>query len=153
MPCVHRAAAEHVEDVSELVWDAGLRGTATVASGPAIAVGQEAAWSPDALLATAAAACLMTSVLGRAAAEGIEVLGYVSKQRPTSRPAGAPPEVQICACITVGNDAVTGRVRALFEEALGRSPISRVLSARICVEVQVAVVGTDLRAPGVEDTR
>jgi hypothetical protein len=66
---------------SDIVWDGGLHATAFVDNGAPLVAGDDVGWTPSLLMATAVAAALMTGVLRAAAAEKIELLGYVSEQR------------------------------------------------------------------------
>ena len=115
----------------ELVWDQQQQGTATAGTGPTMVVGGPAHFSPDELLATAAAGCHMQTFLKVIEEAGVPILSYAATARvhPGGGAARAP-RVQVHAYIVAPPGADAHDILALFEQATGRSPIAQVLGGQ-----------------------
>ena len=116
--------------VIELVWDAACAGTATAPSGAVLTVGDNVAWSPENLLALAAASCLMRTFLRMASDERLRVLGYVAAARlePDTDSAWT---VRVRSCVVVPTDVPTSRVLDLCSRATAASPVATMLGDRL----------------------
>jgi uncharacterized OsmC-like protein len=127
----------------ELVWDEIRRGTATSASGHTIAVGEQADFSPDDLLALATAACLMRTFLRLADEERAPLLSYAATAR--AAPACASnvrPHVTIHAYLLASSAADRASLTDRFARSVRLSPIARVLGDDITVTSEVRVLHT-----------
>ena len=118
----------------ELVWDADRAGTGTGPGGAALSVGEGTVWSPDDLLALAAAGCLMRTLLRLAAIRHLSVLGYVATAQIDSADASATPTIRVSPCIVVPSDVESREVLALCREATRASTVARLLGARLTVD-------------------
>jgi uncharacterized OsmC-like protein len=127
---------------AHLVWDAGREGTATTPAGSSLRVGEAGAWTPDTLLALAAAGALMQQVLQMAEAGRIEVLGYVSTVRTSASGPATLPAIHLCPCIVVAGEEQEGPVRRFVREAAARSPLVALLGSRAMVEPVVQPLWT-----------
>jgi uncharacterized OsmC-like protein len=127
---------------AHLVWDAGHVGTATTPAGSTLRVGEAGAWTPDTLLALAAAGALMQHVLQMAAADRVEVLGYVSTVRSSASSPATLPAIHLCPCIVVADEAQEAPVRRFVREAAARSPLIALLGSRATVEPVVQPLWT-----------
>jgi organic hydroperoxide reductase OsmC/OhrA len=125
----------------ELVWDRGCAGTAQAASGSALEVAPEGAWTPEQLLVAAIEASLLISFMELAADDGLEVLGYVSAATRLDDP-GAD-EIVVRPCVTVGRTDERARVERVLARALERSPIARALRPAVRVEADVIALGDE----------
>ena len=93
----------------ELVWDADRSGTCMSSDGASLTAGDLAAWSPDDLLAMAAASCLMRTFLQIAAEEHVPVLGTL-RQPARTRQTVASPCTSRAAWWLTGNAISSGRL-------------------------------------------
>jgi len=116
--------------VIELVWDTACAGTATAPSGAVLAVGEGVAWSPENLLALSAASCLMRTFLTMAAAEHLDVLGYVA----AAGVEGSLPDsraIRVRSCVVVPTDIPAARVLDVCSRATAASPVASMLGSRL----------------------
>lgn len=134
----------------ELVWDEDLDATA-VASAPdpsgasPLRVGAAAGWLPAHHLALAAASGFMSSLLQRARAANIPILGYVSIAKLyVSSNADTPPHLTLRPCIVVSTQAHQAEMNALVAGALESSEVCRILQGRLVVNADVRSI--DCRA-------
>jgi|SoiMetStandDraft_2_1073263.scaffolds.fasta_scaffold14123_4 organic hydroperoxide reductase OsmC/OhrA len=125
---------------TETVWNSGLEGTGE-AAGHSLAVGRDAEWLPEHLLLLAAEACFMSTLLALAAAEGIDVMGYVSSGHlrvPADRDAVALISLEPCAIVTSTLDA--DRLSKLGVRAQQESVTARLLGSRLQVTMDVQTI-------------
>jgi organic hydroperoxide reductase OsmC/OhrA len=123
--------------VIELVWDADRAGTGTGPGGAALSVGEGTVWSPDDLLALAAAGCLMRTLLRLAAIRRVPVLGYVATAEIDGADSSTTPTIRVSPCIVVPAGVEPRDVLALCREATRASTVARLLGARLTVEPAV----------------
>jgi organic hydroperoxide reductase OsmC/OhrA len=123
--------------VTELVWDASRAGTATAASGATLLAGDSTDWTPEELLATAAAACLMRTFLRTADRAALDVLGYVTAA-DAIRPDGT---IRLRVCVVTEGGAAASEARALCLQAVDESPLGRLLGDRLVVDVSARSLG------------
>lgn len=123
---------------SELVWDVAARATASAEGAEPLRIAGLHGWSPEGLLAAAAAASVMTRFLALAASAHLEVLGYVSNEHAS--PGGCGPQIDLAPCIVVSSDDDAARARALFAAALDEADISRALRQPLRADLRVSVV-------------
>jgi organic hydroperoxide reductase OsmC/OhrA len=128
--------------VIELVWDSVRLGTGTGPSGSSLIAGEGAAWSPDDLLAMAAASCLMRTFLRLAAEDDVPVLGYVTSATLEFSSAESPA-VRVRPCIVVPIDIEPEQVLSLCRRVTEVSPVAKVLAGRLAVEPDVCRVTHD----------
>jgi uncharacterized OsmC-like protein len=115
--------------VVELLWDAGRTGTATAKTGTSITIGQGADFSPEDLVAAAAAGCLMRTFLKLAGQAGVPVLSYGSASAVDA--SGAAPQLLVrCYVVTTG-DTSEQTIRQLLRESVSASPVCRMLGGRV----------------------
>lgn len=125
----------------ELVWDHRRQGTATASSGTSVTVGEGTNFSPSELLATAVASCLMQTFLQAAEEAGTPILSYAATAHVgPDRESAAAPRVHVCAYIVAPSGAVTRQILMLFERAIERSPIARLLGDRAVLTSDVRVL-------------
>jgi organic hydroperoxide reductase OsmC/OhrA len=117
--------------VTELVWDASRVGTATAASGATLSTGDGTDWTPEELLAAAAAACLMRSFLQTAEGAAFEVLGYVTAADVSER----EDRIHLRVCIVVEGEDAAREACALCVASIAGSQIARLLGERLVVDV------------------
>lgn len=119
----------------ELVWDQRRAGTATTSSGQWLAVGDQADFSPEELVAMAAAACLMRTSVKLAAESGIDLLSFTA----AARFEGDPPHTRIHVhAQMVTPDAVPeARTLELWSRALRDSSVACVLGDHLVAEIEV----------------
>ena len=123
---------------SDLVWDGGLHATVYADDAPPLQAGADVGWTPDLLAATAVGTELMTLVLGQAAAQGIEILGYVSEQR--LHPAnGHPAGIMLAPCVTVRSHAAAEMLESILARAIDTILVRSSVGV-ITVEPRVSVV-------------
>lgn len=112
----------------ELVWDSKKTGTVTSASGTTLVVGEDAPFSPEDLLAMAAATCFMRTFVGLAEADAVPILSFVATAR-VEEAAGTPTiHIRSFVAAPVGRD---GRVLDLLTRAARISPVCRMLEGRV----------------------
>jgi organic hydroperoxide reductase OsmC/OhrA len=122
---------------TEIVWDAGATGTAMSAAGTSLEIGQPDGWTPESLLALTAASTFMTAFIERAAAVGIEILGYVSAAHLESAPDQKRPTIRLAPCIVIPPTEDPASVRALCDTVLAESPIARVLEPHLVIDIGI----------------
>ena len=120
----------------QLVWDTGGCGTATVASGTTVTVGEGANVSPEELVAMAAASCLMRTFLRLAAETGIEILSYASTAHVESSEATGP-RVHVRSYVVAPREFSHDAVRDLCDQSVRASPIARLLGDHVTVQADV----------------
>jgi uncharacterized OsmC-like protein len=121
--------------VVELIWDAGRTATANAPVGTTITIGDGGGFSPDDLLAAAAAGCLMRTFLDLADQTGVPVLGYGSA---ADVDASADPPRVVVRCYVVTTDGVPERtIRRLLRESIGASPVCRMLGGRLLCQPDI----------------
>lgn len=133
----------------ELVWDAGRLGTATGPSGMSVTVGEQAHFSPDDLLAMAAAGCLMRTFLRLAESAHLVVLSYAANAR--AEPAcesGADPHVTVHAYVVAPSRADEVALAKLCDQSARTSPIIQLLGDRVTVTSEVRVLRETATAGG-----
>ena len=121
----------------ELVWDQQRAGTATSASGRCVAVGEGAEFSPEELLATAAAACLMRTSVGLAASSGVDLLSFTATARLNTDDTLPLPRIDVRARMVTSDDVPEARMLGLWNRALRESPVARLLGAGLSAEIEV----------------
>lgn len=127
---------------TELVWDRGELATAASAT-LRLPTGSDAEWTPGTLLATAAAASLLTTFLELARGAGVPILGYVSRQRPHGEAAGgAVTSIAITACVSVASPAAVDAVRGLWGEAMRLAPVLKTLTCPVVGEPSIVAIGS-----------
>jgi organic hydroperoxide reductase OsmC/OhrA len=119
----------------ELVWDNDRSGTCVSSDGACLTAGDLAAWSPDDLLAMAAASCLMRTFLRMAAEEHVPVLGYVASAGTTTSENSVAVHVE--GCVVVDGDCDQQRAYDLLQRAKGTSVVGRTLGNRLTVHAAV----------------
>lgn len=125
----------------ELVWDEDRLGTATGQSGISVSVGEAAHFSPDELLATAAASCLMRTFLRMADEAGIEVLGYSANAKASPAcEADAAPAVAVHVYIVAPTEDARAGLLDLAGKSVRVSPIARLLGERLEATAEVRVL-------------
>jgi organic hydroperoxide reductase OsmC/OhrA len=127
---------------AQVVWDTGGSGIAMTPDGETMRLGDTGEWTPDALLALAAASALMQTVLRMASDADIDILGYVSTVRVESAAETSLPCIQLCPCVVISNDEEEALVRELCRRAAEQSPIARLLGTRLLVEPLVQPIWT-----------
>lgn len=119
----------------ELLWDAGGTGTAIAKTGTAITIGQGADFSPEDLVAAAAAGCLMRTFLKLAGQAGVPVLSYGSASAVDA--SGGLSHVLVrCYVVTTG-DTSDQTIRRLVRESVSASPVCRMLGGRVQCQLDV----------------
>jgi len=124
--------------VIELVWDSGRTGTATAASGATVAVGDDARFSPNDLLAAALAGGLMRTFLQLAAEAGQPILSYVATAHAESSVPASPVVVHIYLLAPAGADAKT--LANLCARSGQLSPLAQRLAQAPTVTCEVRVL-------------
>lgn len=125
----------------ELVWDAGRLGTAVGPSGMSVTVGEQAHFSPDDLLAMAAASCLMRTFLRLAENAHLTVLSYAANAR--AEPAcesGADAHITVHTYVVAPSRADESALAKLCDESVRKSPIVQLLGYRVTVTSEVRVL-------------
>lgn len=121
----------------ELVWDQQRAGTATIPAGRGLGVGEGTDFSPEELLAIAAAACLMRTSVRLAAEAGVEILSFAATARLDTN--GMPPatRMHVRAQMVTADAVPEPRTLELWNKALCESPVARVLGDHLVAEVEV----------------
>lgn len=123
----------------ELVWDVSRVGTATAPSGVSATVGDDAAYSPDDLLAMAAAGCHMRTFLRLADDARMPVSSYAATAHVDAGGASAP-RVHVRAYVVLPGDVRESQAAALLEQAARISPVSRALGDRVRFQSEIRVL-------------
>jgi organic hydroperoxide reductase OsmC/OhrA len=124
----------------ELVWDAERTGTARGSSGASLLVGDHpSAFSPDDLVAMAAAACLMRAFLRVAAERKVAILGYMATAHLENGGA-ATPRLHLRSYVVGSGDASEQTLAELADRAVAQSPIARLLGDRRTIEWDLRVL-------------
>ena len=121
----------------EFVWDEHRAGTATTPSGRWLCAGEEAEFSPDDLLATAAAACLMRTCASLAAEGGVDFLSFAATAQLAE---DAPPSAaRVCVRVqmVISEEVPEARMLALWSDALQESPVANVIGDRLDAQIEV----------------
>jgi uncharacterized OsmC-like protein len=123
--------------VVELIWDSGTTGTATAPAGASITIGDAADFSPEDLVAAAAAGCLMRTFLELAGDAHVPILSYGSASHvERSDPRQAFPV--LIRCFVVASAAVSeSEIRRLLRDAVSASPVCRMLGSRVICQPDV----------------
>jgi len=131
----------------ELVWDADRLGTATAPSGATMTVGEHAHFSPDDLLAMAAASCLMRTFLRLADEGAARILSYAATaQAAPACASDAAPHVTIHAYLVAPAGTDTRDLEDRFRRSTQVSPITRLLGDRVTATAEVRVLRAANRA-------
>ena len=137
----HQVRASAAPFKTETVWNAGLAGTGMAGEGQSLLVGHDGDWAPEHLLLLAAESCFMSTLLGLAAASGVEVLGYVSNgQLQLADQARSPGLVSLSPCVVVASAADAERVSRLGEQARRESVVALTLGDRLTVSLDVRLI-------------
>ena len=122
----------------ELIWDVDRRGTVTAPSGACFDAGDRAAsFSPDDLMAAAAASCLMRTFLQLAAEGQVVVLSYAANAHVESGRGPLRPRVHVRVYVTASEGTDCRRITLLCEQAAHISPVAQMLGERLRVEHDV----------------
>ena len=121
----------------ELIWDAASVGTATTLVGASITIGEAADFSPEDLVAAAAAGCVMRTFLRLADDARIPILGYTAVSRIESPEPEAASKVRVRCSVVTSEDVSEAEVRRLLREAVNASPISHMLGGRVVCQADV----------------
>jgi organic hydroperoxide reductase OsmC/OhrA len=121
----------------EFIWDRGRSGTATAPNGASMTVGDAADFSPEDLIATAAAGCLMRTFLRRADEAGMPVLSYASAASVGLDERDARPHVVIRTYVVVPESVPTREVEHLLHDSLTQSPIGGLLVDRVTCQADI----------------
>jgi organic hydroperoxide reductase OsmC/OhrA len=128
----------------ELVWDDRTVGTATTPRGRSILVGDAAEFSPDELLATAAASCLMRTLVRLADGAGIKLLGFTAGADVNGDcQRGDVPSVHLWVHLVVSDAVPAPRIAALWTRAVRQSPLARLLGGRLVIEHDITHLAED----------
>lgn len=125
----------------ELVWDDERVGTATGTAGVSLSVGERAHFSPDELLASAAASCIMRTFLRMAGEAGVEVLSYASTA--SAAPAcetDASPSVVVHSYIVAANEQARNDLATVAARSREASPIAKLLGDRLTFTANVRTI-------------
>lgn len=124
----------------ELVWDAEHIGTAVTSSGASAKVGDRAPFSPEDLVAMAAASCLMRSFLQLAEQVRLPILSYASTARLESGPGPTPPRVAVHVFVVASSCTDEQTLRDLCQASAAASPIAQLLGNRVTLTCDVRVL-------------
>jgi uncharacterized OsmC-like protein len=102
----------------ELVWDVSRVGTATAPSGASTTIGDDARFSPDDLLAMAAAGCHMRTFLRLAGDAEVPVFSYAATAHVEPGNA-SPPRVHVRSYVVTPGDVSKVQVADLLDRAAG----------------------------------
>ena len=119
----------------ELIWDKDRSGTATAPTGASITVGGRSDFSPDDLLAAAAAGGLMETFLDRAAGADVSILSYASASHVTDP--GQEPRVVIRCYVVTTEGASPVDVERLLRASLHDSPVCRMLRDAVTCQADI----------------
>lgn len=121
----------------ELVWDQQRAGTAIVPAGRGLGVGEGTDFSPEELLAIAAAACLMRTIVRLAAESGVNILSFTATARLDTN--GVPPATRMHVRAQMVTPDVVPELRTLelWQKAVFESPVARVLGDHLVAEVEI----------------
>jgi organic hydroperoxide reductase OsmC/OhrA len=125
---------------TQIVWDAASVGTATAPDGSPIRVGHAGEWTPERLLALAAASCFMSTFLRMADELGIEILGYVSAADVELPLEPARPTIRLAPCIVISARDDEDAVRRLCHSVIAVSPIVKALGSNVEIELDIRTV-------------
>ncbi|MGE5833539.1 MAG: OsmC family protein [Acidobacteriota bacterium] len=121
----------------ELIWDAASTGTATTSAGASITIGDAADFSPEDLVAVAAAGCLMRTFLKLADAAGVPVFGYAAVSQVESSGSASSSHVLVRCSVVSSGDISEAQLRRLLQEATDASPVCRMLAGRVVCHADV----------------
>jgi organic hydroperoxide reductase OsmC/OhrA len=132
----------------ELVWDLDRRGTAASSSGASVCVGEDAAFTPEDLVAAAAATCVMRTFMQLAAEGSVPVLSYTAVAHVESGRGPIRPHVFVRECVLAPDDAQASRVIRLCEQAARVAPVAQLLGDRLTVQADVRILKPSTRSEG-----
>jgi hypothetical protein len=121
----------------ELIWDKDRSGTATAPTGASITVGERSDFSPDDLLAAAAAGGLMETFLGRAAGADVSILSYASAAHVTPTGPGHESHVVIRCYVVTTEGGSPADVERLLRASLHESPVGRMLGDAVTCQADI----------------
>lgn len=121
----------------EFIWDRGRSGTATAPNGASITIGDAADFSPEDLIAAAAAGCLMRTFLRRADEAGMPILSYASASH-----VGAPERDRRCrvvirSYVVVPESVWPQAVDDLLSDSITQSPICGMLGNSVTCQADI----------------
>jgi organic hydroperoxide reductase OsmC/OhrA len=126
----------------ELVWDAHRCGTATAPSGRSVTVGEGANFSPDDLLAIAAAGCLMRKFLRLTDEADATILGFTATASVDSPDAPGTPRVRVQAYVLASRKTRREDLEKIFTAAARLSPIARLLGDHLALRSDIKVLAS-----------
>lgn len=130
----------------ELVWDERRVGTATTSDGHSLTVGEQAAFSPDELLAMAAAACLMRTCIRLADTSGIELLSFTATAEAAGDcTSGHAPKVDLRVHLVVSDRVPAPHLSAFWTRAVRQSPIAMLLGPRLAIHHDITRLAQNAR--------
>lgn len=115
----------------ELIWDKERSAIATAPGGASITVGERSDFSPEDLIATAVAGCLMRAFLELAHARGASILSYASASHLDAPRSDRTPRVEVRCYVVAAEESSQVQIEQLLLEALRQSPLCRMLEGRI----------------------
>ena len=121
----------------ELIWDKNRSGTATAPTGASITVGERSDFSPDDLLAAAAAGGLMEAFLDRAVGADVSILSYASASHVALTGLGQEPRVVIRCYVVTTEGSSTADVERLLRASLHDSPVCRMLGDAVTCQADI----------------
>ena len=121
----------------ELIWDKDRSGTATAPTGASMTVGERSDFSPDDLLAAAAAGGLMETFLDRAAGADVSILSYASASHVNPTGPGQAPQVVIRCYVVTTEGASPADVERLLRASLHDSPVCRMLRDAVTCQADI----------------
>jgi uncharacterized OsmC-like protein len=123
--------------VIELIWDAASTGTAMTSAGASITIGDAADFSPEDLVAAAAAGCLMRTFLKLADTAGVPVFSYAAASQVESSESASSSHVLVRCSVVSSGDVSEAQLRRLLREATDASPVCRMLAGRVVCQADV----------------
>lgn len=125
----------------ELVWDSERTGTARGSSGASLLVGDHpAGFSPDDLIAMAAAGCLMRAFLQAARDAKVAILGYMATAHLQDGTGAARPRLHLRSYVVGSGAAREQTLAELADLAAAQSPVARLLGDRCVIEWDLRVL-------------
>jgi len=115
----------------ELVWDTEQAGTAIAPSGASAIIGEGAPFSPEDLLAMAAAGCLMRSLLALATKAGVTLMSYAATAQVGAHDATGEPQIVVHGYVVASSGCDEHLVHQLCRASVQRSPMARLLGPRL----------------------
>lgn len=121
----------------EFIWDRGRSGTATAPNGASITVGDAADFSPEDLIAAAAAGCLMRTFLRGADEADMPILSYASASHVGPSESDAHRRVVIRTYVVVPESASPRAVGDLLRDSITQSPICGMLGNSVTCQADI----------------